>query len=78
MEALPESFERTERDSLPHSTHRVKIEVYVMQRVKGSRCHLSRHEEVSEIRTRKSAAGVALTILVRWPQVLCEARLLDR
>lgn len=78
MESLPERLKRAQLDSVPHSTHSVKIEVYVMQRVKGSRCHLSRHEEVSEIRTRKSAAGVALTILVRWPQVLCEARLLDR
>ena len=37
MEALPESFERTKRDSLSHSAHRVKVEVYVMQSVKGAR-----------------------------------------
>ena len=59
MEALPESFERTKRDSLSYSAHRVKVEVYVMQGVKGARRHFTGDVQIAKISPRVVLARIA-------------------
>ena len=78
MEALPESFERTERDSLSHSAHRVKVEVYVMQGVKGARRYFVGYVKVAEISSRVMLTRVTFASGIWRVRVLRKSNLLDR
>src|SRR5262245_36093411 len=73
----PETFEPPKRYSLPDTPHGVKVKVQIMQRVKGARVHLSREEQMPQIRAGRGPARVALARRIGRPIVLRVARVLD-
>ena len=77
MELLPEHFKRTKHNSLPYPSHRVKVKVEIMQRVKGRGGHLVGQKKVPKIRPREAPARVALALRIWRPRILREARVLD-
>jgi hypothetical protein len=50
MELAAEFFKRAEHYSLPNPPHGVKVKVDIMQRVEGSGGHLSREEQMAQVR----------------------------
>ena len=77
MEFLSECFQRAEFNTLPNPSHRVKVKVEVMQRVKGCRGHFVCKVEVSQIGPGVALARVTFASLVERPRVVRKPSLFD-
>ena len=74
---MSELFKRAKHDSVPNSSHSVKVKVKIMQRVKGCCSHLMCDKQMPQIRTGVVTANLTLTCLVNRPVVFLVAGLFD-